>query len=396
MPKNLYIEDLFVDFYSAAIQGKIELVNQDHSVCLSFYTAVEDNKALTEKQSNYLLRILSKYQRQAEVAGVDCGDLIQTPVWKHPFRVVDNTKLISVEQDETKTLWIVIKMPYILKEKLDTLIQTTTHFSHSAWDSDRQVRKIKFYNCNLILLNDFATENNFVRDESFLYALATVEQIWQDQEIAAPMSRITNGVVELINAPQDAATWWDQHQTNDVAHDLFLAKGLGYPALIDKLEKTVIEKITSSAASSFWTKNLTDVFDIFKKVNGAIAVIVNKDRESLQWVQAFALAAQTVVDNTDIKICFRLSKHEDNQQFNDWIKDSGFGGSIESGKIFIFQGKPAKWLFSNSHDVKLIVTNSLYPIPSSLTQDWMASHPCVLYVGEQKASNIKDKTIVEL
>ena len=396
MPNYLYIEDLFVNFYDAVTWGKITLHDQDRSACYSFHTAIETKKMLTEKQSKYLLRILSKYQSQAKLSNLEYGTLLESPSWKYPFRVVDDTKSIYVEQDDNKTLWLVLKMPFILKEKLDALIQKNTHYSHSAWDADRQVRKIKFYSCNLMQINDFVTENKFFKDESFLNALATVEQIWQDQELSVPRSVVVDSTVELINAPTDAKNWWNDHRQNDLEHDMFLAKSLGYPASLEKLPETLIEKISVSSATSFWIKDITDVFEVYKRTKGKIAVIVNKDHESFAWIQKFTSEAEKHVDLGDIKICFRLEKTENNNNFNEWVKNSGYGGSIETGKIFIFQGKPAKWLFSGEHDVKLIVTNSLYPIPSSLTQDWMSTHSCVLYVGDQKASHIKDKNIVNL
>jgi hypothetical protein len=53
-------------------------------------------------------------------------------------------------------------------------------------------------------------------------------------------------------------------------------------------------------------------------------------------------------------------------------------------------------LFSDGIDVKIILTNSLYPVPSATTQAWMESHTCVCFVGDIKAAHIKDKKIAEL
>ena len=47
-------------------------------------------------------------------------------------------------------------------------------------------------------------------------------------------------------------------------------------------------------------------------------------------------------------------------------------------------------------NVKIIVTNSLYPIPSATTQTWMDNHTCVFFVGDIKAAHVKEKKIVEL
>ena len=94
---------------------------------------------------------------------------------------------------------------------------------------------------------------------------------------------------------------------------------------------------------------------------------------------------------------YRLNKEEDKFGFNQWVKDNELGGPVDDGKIFIFQQKPPKWLFSREVPVKIIVTNSLYPLPSNITQSWMDSHTCVCFVGEVKASrNTKDNKIVEL
>jgi hypothetical protein len=90
-----------------------------------------------------------------------------------------------------------------------------------------------------------------------------------------------------------------------------------------------------------------------------------------------------------------MDKNED-KGFNQWVKDNQIGGSVEGGKLFIFQNKPAKWLFTNDIDVKIILTNSLYPVPSVTTQTWMDTHTCVCFVGDVKASHFKEKNIVEL
>jgi hypothetical protein len=396
MPKSLYIEDLLLEFYNQDILFDLVMEDQDRSACLSFVNQIIDNRAFTEKQAKYLVRILTKYRTIAELKGLDFGSLLETPQWKQPFRVIDNTKSITIEQDDKKCLWFVIKMPYALKEKFDTLISKSGSLSNSFWDHERQVRKVKFYSCNIIQLDEFADEHGFFRDDVFYSALANVEQIWQDQETATLCSRIENNEVTLINAPEDAVNYWNQHKNGDIDHDKFLAKSMGYPVAANTVSSTPFEKIVSTASTNFWHTDLATVFDLYKKVQGKIAVIVNKDRESCQWVKMFTRFAEEVVVNSDIKICFRTDKNDPDQSFNQWVKDNGYGGSVEDGKIYIFQSKPPKWLFSGDHDIKIIITNSLYPIPSSITQDWMASHPCVLYVGDQKASKIKDKNIVNL
>jgi len=396
MSTNLFVEDLLLEFYTKDIIFNLIMEEQDRAACHNFYSQVLDARAFTEKQAKYLLRILTKYKTIAELEGIDYNGLLESPQWRRPFRVIDNTKSITVEQDEKKCLWFAVKMPYAFKEKFDALIDKSASFSNSFWDHERQVRLVKFYNCNIIQLNDFADEHGFFKDDTFLSVLAEVEEIWQNQEIVEPCSKIENGIIGLVNAPEDAINYWNQHKNNNLEHDCFLAKSMGYPLATSLLPVSSFDKIITTRATNFWHTDISTAFDLYKQVQGKVAVIVNKDRESCQWVRNFTKLAEAYVDKDDIKICFRIDKNDPDQSFNQWIKDNGYGGSVDNGKIYIFQGKPPKWLFSDEQDIKIIITNSLYPIPSSITQDWMASHPCVLYIGDQKASKIKDKNIVNL
>ena len=94
-------------------------------------------------------------------------------------------------------------------------------------------------------------------------------------------------------------------------------------------------------------------------------------------------------------MCFRENK-DSNTGINQWIKDTGVGGKVEDGKILIFEFKPAKWLFKEQENVKLLVTNNLYPATNTITKDWLSSHPCVIYLGDIKPATQRGHTIVEL
>jgi len=198
----------------------------------------------------------------------------------------------------------------------------------------------------------------------------------------------------LINAPTDVVEWFNDHRTCNQSSDLLLAKNMGY--LLKDKPTTLVEKIAANSNTHFWLKTLESFFELYNLVNGHVAVIVNKSDNTETWVKEFAeTAKKSGVNPADIRVCFRLDKTED-RGFNQWVKDSGYGGKVDGGKIFIFQNKPAKWLFADEIDVKIVLTNSLYPVPSATTQVWMESHTCVCFVGDIKASHIKEKDIVEL
>jgi hypothetical protein len=135
---------------------------------------------------------------------------------------------------------------------------------------------------------------------------------------------------------------------------------------------------------------------LHKQIDGKICVILDRTSNTLDWLKNFVSCAdESGISRQEIKVCFRENK-DSTTGLNDWIKSAGVGGKVESGKILIFEFKPAKWLFKEQQDVKILVTNNLYPSTNQITKDWLNSHPCVIYLGDIKPSEQRGQKIVEL
>jgi hypothetical protein len=392
MLQSNFVEDIFIEFYSLAIL----LQKQDQQPAESFYNLIIGQKLFTQNQANFLVKILRKYQPEAFLQGLDYSTQLKNPLWKNTFRVLDLEKKLLVEKDQDGELHICVKFPYSLKEVFDKeILPVTKDYSSSSWDADKKHRKLKFYNYNLIEVYEFAVKHNFQIEDSFLSALAKVEEIWQFQDNIIPQSVLVDNSVVLANCNEDTQIWWNENSTGDIKQDLLLAKSMGFPYA--GIPTNTIEKIASTDNRDFWIKSNNTFFELYKDIGGPVAVIVSKGESSIEWVKQLVNdAVLSGVPTTDIRVCFRLSKDENGEKFNQWVRDNNLGGPVDSGKIFIFQAKPPKWLFSQEISVKLILTNSLYPIPSGISQAWMNNHSCVCYVGEFKAANAKERQIVEL
>jgi hypothetical protein len=158
----------------------------------------------------------------------------------------------------------------------------------------------------------------------------------------------------------------------------------------------MIEKIAASDSNSFWIKNNTEFLNLCNSITGRICIILDRTSNMLDWLTQFINDADAVgVDRNEIKVCFRDSK-EQNTGINEWIKANGVGGKVESGRLLIFESKPAKWLFKEQNCVTMLVTNNLYPTTNQTTRDWLESHPLVIYLGDIKPSLQRGQTIVEL
>jgi hypothetical protein len=383
----IFIEDIFTQFVDTVSS---RILQQDLAASHSFYSTIHSGGALTQSQGNLLVKILHKYKIQSINAGFDYTEFLIDPKWKHPFRVIDLSRRVWVET-ENNTVWVCLKFPYQMKKEFETEFGD---FKGAVWDPERKLRKVELYQSNLVRIYEFAKENSFEIDDTLMIALADVEEIWERQDAIIPHSSIVGDFVLLHNYSEDVQEWWYKHWTQNVNSDLLLAKSMGYP--YSGKPTTMIEKIAASESNAFWIKTPDQFLELCESIDGKVCIILDRVADLLAWLKDFARAVdQSGFDRNLIKVCFRADKSQ-NQELNTWIKENDFGGKVEGGKILIFNHKPAKWLFKDVEDVKLLVSNNLYPATSVLTKDWFNTHPCTIYLGDIKPSHSKDKRIVEL
>ena len=216
MLKSSFVEDIFIEFIDLCNYKKIILQHPDLTACQSFERVITSGQQLTKNQANFIIKILQKYKMYAKLAGLDYALLIENPEWKTDFRILDMSKKIFVEKDETGEVWICAKFPFALKEVFDKEISPIfKDFGASIWDPERKIRKMRFYNFNLIEVYEFAHKHNFEIDDTFMVALADVEEIWQNSETIVPYCEKHFGAtVDLINAPQETVEWFDKNYPN--------------------------------------------------------------------------------------------------------------------------------------------------------------------------------------
>lgn len=394
MLKSVYIEDIFVDFFEASSAYGIPLQAQDQSAANSFYYVLAGGKELTQNQANFLLKILQKYKTLSLTAGLDYRAELQNPQWKKPFRVLDFSKKIFVEKDEQGIVFICAKFPYQLKKEFDDEFEKNNGYEASSWDHDRKLRKIKLYDTNLIQLYDFVKKHNFEIDETFMIALGEVEEIWQNQEEILPYSETINEKIVIGNCSEETNDWFKSQQTGNILADMLLAKHMGF--LWRGKPENLLEKISANPNSQFWIKSTEDFLSMSKQVDGKICIVLDRVADSFNWIKEFANNIDNAgINRSQVKVCFRLNKEDDNG-FNSWVSQNEFGGKVQDGKFLIFLHKPAKWLFKVQEDVKILVSNNIYPTTNATTGAWYNSHPCVIFLGDIKPSEQRGRKIVEL
>jgi hypothetical protein len=388
----LFVEDILVNFFDN-YSDKIEMQSRELLIISSFYTILNRGDRLTKSQGILLVKLLNKYAASVKLLGFDYEDSLVLPQWKSNFRSLDLTRRVYVEKDSKGFLSIYMKFPYQLKAAFEQEIESVSQ-ERSMWDPEKKERKLSPYDVNLLLIHDFAKNNSFVIEDSFLECMAQFEEILSQQDMITPASKILNSQVEIINSTEDAKVWWDNNKTGNVHDDLLLAKSMGY--LLESSPQTMFEKIAADSSNAFWLELPSDFLKMAKNISGKTCIILDRSHNSINWLKNFTVAAESVGFSSDeIKICFREEKDKDSG-LNNWIKEKGYGGKVEEGKLLIFSHKPAKWVFKDSTSIKMIGTNNLYPPTDPITRDWFQSHPCIIYIGSIVPARAKDKSIVKL
>jgi hypothetical protein len=396
MLSSNFIEDIYVEFFEQIVYNNITgVVSHDFNPAFNFYQLLLDNKPPTQAQADYIIRILTKYLNLAKSQNLDYSAALAKPEWKQQFRVIDQSKRVHVEKDELGIPQVCLQFPYQLKKEFEETILVNLESGYSAtWDADRKLRILPMYDFNLVQIHEFVKKHRFDIDDSFLSALSEVEEIWSQEDNIVPSCKIVNGEVVIKNVSEETRAWWNEHKNGVIENDLLVAKHmqLRFVGGTD----TLIEKIVSSSATNFWIKDIPQFLDLCNKIQGRTVLVLDRAYDTQSWVREFITQVETTNFNKSaIRVCFR-SKREHETGFNDWVKEQGLGGAVDAGKLLIFDNKPAKWLFKNNNDVKLLVTNNLFPHTHAITRNWFKSHACVIHLGNIKPTLIKDRDIVEL
>lgn len=397
MLSSVYAEDIFLQFYKLFDSKKIKVESKDSSPIQSFYDALTSNKQLTKSQSNFILRLLSKYQNDLLADFPNLQELLDTPKWKYTFREIDTSRSIMLHTDDQQIKYLLAQYPFSFKDTFfKEFLNNSRSLSH--WDHDLKVQKIKLLDINLISFCEMAVRYKFTIDPELIDMVDSIEEIWSDSSNYIPHCIIDNKAVVLKNATENSQTYFNNHCTGVLDQDLFLAKSLGYPALyIDQLK--YIDKIVASENNKFWIKSLDSLIAMFKDLSKWPAVIIlDRATETDVWAKKFIETSQEIDPSVKIKICFRFGSDDPKgKEFNQWVKDNNLGGNLKEGQIFICEHKPPKWMFKyDDFDAKIIVSNGLYPSTNTLTESLLNSHHTVIFLGDIKPSEKGKKKIVEL
>lgn len=388
MTTILFVEDFYLQFYQSI--DSLDLLPKERQACENFYRLAANNLPFTQKQAKYLEYILKKYIPNEFTK-------LESINYKNPFRILDNTKKVWIEQDSNFRKTFCFKFPYSFLKTFDEEMPKNNqdYTLGSSWDHENSCRRVDAYKLNFLNVIDFVEKHNFIKDETFIEFANHLDDALVYQESFVPKSTVDDGIVTLIGASEATIDFFERNKTSDVLHDLFFAKIMGYPFDNQLKSKNYFDILVSSRHQFFWLKELEKFFSVVCNTNSKTGIILDRSEHDYKWLRTFIKTAKDLKINKKITVCFRENSKE-NEDFNQWVKENDLGGKVENGDILIFQHKPPKWIFKNLTEFKIMATNMINPSSNVLTQDFLNGFPCVFYLSDVSPTKWRNKKIVSL
>lgn len=373
-----HIEDYVTHFTSYTIR----LSDFDQKIALSLGEQCLMDKPFTAKQADIAIRLLRKYRSQFISDGhPGIIEILNNPIFKHPFRIVDQQKLVYVDHATKK---FKLKFPY--DQDLVTKIRgqnSRKGMFKSEWDADAKQWVMELNEESLKFIMDCLVDRNFDVTEEIQDFIEKYQEITEDFEKYIPMLVKENDTYLFKNMKTTFTS-------TELMPALVESAKLAVHVFDDQISQEIEVLTHQNPLAKVFTKQENQNFQLSKNdytrtslikfakdMNCLTAIFLDESAtaDTLQmWVEALKNAQ---VDLNDVGVFCRRKNDQDGIKFNTVVKDYGLNKSPTDDVkwVFLMTKYPKSLikadkiadvcLFDNKyvnahHTVKSIVKNSVF------------------------------------
>jgi hypothetical protein len=373
-----YIEDYVTLFTSYVIR----LSDFDQKIALSLGEQCLNNKPFTSKQADISIRLLRKYKGQFISLGhTSIIEMLDSPIFKHSFRIVDTQKLVYVDHVAKK---FNLKFPF--DQDLVTKIRglnTKKGMFKSEWNADAKQWTMDLNEECLKFIIDYLLEKNFEVSEEIQQFIEKYQEITEDFEKYIPMLVKENDTYFFKNMKTEFST---TELTAALVQSAKLAVHVFDDVISEEIEilaqKNPLARVfTKQESQNFQlSKNdytRTSLIKFAKDMDCLTAIFLDESATSdtmQMWVDALKSAD---IDLDEVGVFCRRKNDTDGIKFNTVVKEYGLNKSPTDNVkwVFLMTKYPKSLikadkiadvcLFDNKyinahHTVKSIVKNSVF------------------------------------
>lgn len=367
---------------------------RDRSIMYSISSQLKRNLSLTNKQADLVIKILQdNYQLYKSITNLNF--LLDNPNYKYPFRVIDVSRKIMLDE---KSKEIRVKFPFdpIVNKQLDKVPVRRNY------DILNRCHVFRVTETSILSLVDSLKDHNFEIDGKLLEWYREIQTILSDPDKFLPTADIVDNTVVVKNLNNNSLSYFEQNRKNDLIADTLLAKMMGFNISInlkgvianqqiDNLTKVIItEKTPKFAISSESPYDKFNVANFIREAKAYPTLILLNDDDKLattfkQWIIALN---KNSIENTEISVLFRSDHHN---EFNMMIKEEHLNNLVDKNtKIVFVKNKIPKILYKLDFKPMLVISSNTFYVHYT-GQKLIDSHPLVVYYTEQAIGRTNSK-----
>ena len=393
----MYIEDLthYIRDPSNCVDNS-KLSPRDKSVIFSMSAQLLKNPplALTEKQAALLLTIFQNNMvLYKDIPNYEF--LVNTPIYKYPFRALETEKKIFLSDHEGRQ-YIRVKLPF--DKKINKI------FSMYRGDYTFIDREKFFYltDKNIFGIIECLREFDFKIDPKIQLWYDEIKEIKDNFEEYKPIVDYVDGNLVLRNSHKSVVSYFNEHRSNKIIPDIFLARSLGLslskqlneyiPSVTeDELVRNMLI-LDGSTCSLKEDINLSTAIDAIQQ--WPILVVLTDERNLHSALDSWYTMFKSIgVSKKEMTVLFRSQM---NKKFNELIKQNSLNNMLdENTKVVFVKSKLPKILYKTGFKPKFIITAGMYFSHTSI-QKLIEHHPYVLYYTDTNLKTILGRNIVKL
>lgn len=341
----MYIEDLI---HFATRSGPylftknpmpVTVVGHDHTILASLSDQLLYNSNhLTERQGQLAIRLLSKYRTELRPHVATVDEDLDTPKWKHPFRVLPKSKNLTIDKDR-----IHVEFPFET-DVVETFRKRNSevHELHKGiWDVDLKKWSFSLTEKNIEWLGSILANKGFQIDPAFIELYQATTKVFEDIENHLPMLVQTDTGFSLKNCHKNIP----QPSTDNLVEALFWAREYGITTWDDAIDtqlKTQVNPVTRTIlaisnrkhpwvdSSVYSVESFTDLL-----AYGGPAMVIIPGGSELELVKTWAEFAYSLgISTQQMSVMFRLPNEQ--AEFNKYVKQAELNNPVDANTRLVF------------------------------------------------------------
>lgn len=357
---------------------------KDRSILFSMASQLsKKNLALTENQANLALKIL-RGNPAVFTFVPNATTLLDNPVFKNPFRVIDNKTRISIIENNGKR---VIAFKHYSNRQFVENIQKIS--GKRIFDSSKRSYYFDLNEQNII--DVYEIFENFEFDQEFLNFVEQIKEIRKNLPNYVPSATVINGEIKLKNVNRTVENYFENNRTDNFLNNVMLLKLMKIhfdDSLNLAIENANPSKFTKdlliSKDKKFFLDPDSHKDDAVKTISELdaypVLMLMPEDRNIVEtfaeWLEIFSRYG---IKNHEISVLFRSNS---NKTFNALIKDQKLNNLVTGQTKFVIANhKIPKILYKIGFYPRLILNTTTVNAHYS-SQRMVESHALVLYYNE--------------